>query len=344
MEHRESNEECNVAGGRDRTGHDAVAVIEDVWGDAFEALSVRRPVRRAPQAGSDIMALHEAAAGAAALVVRNKTQVTKELLESFPSVQVVARAGVGLDNIDIRAADELGVVVVAALGANATSVAEHSLGLALAVARHVVPLDSTVREGGWQRQPGKQLAGGTWGLLSAGATARATARLARGLGMTVVAHDPHVDPSLPELEKLHIALLPMDEVVAAADVLSVHLPSTAATRHIVDARLISLMRPDAILVNVGRGEVVDEAALADALDRGHLYGAGLDVREQEPPGESRLHTMANVVLTPHVAGITNEAQALIGQLLCSEIDKVLLGGEARHAVGQHTRPARKAGA
>ncbi len=332
-----------MAADRDDSGNGAVAVVEDVWGDAFDQLARRRPVRRTPEAGADTTMLHEAATGASALVVRNKTQVTRELLEATPSVQVVARAGVGLDNLDITAADDLGVVVVAALGANATSVAEHAVGLALAVARHVVALDSAVREGTWQRQPGKELAGGTWGLLSAGATARATARLARGLGMTVVAHDPHIDPTMPELEELGIQLLPVDEVVAASDVLSVHLPSTPATQHMIDARLIALMRPDAILVNVGRGEVVDEEALADALDRGHLYGAGLDVREQEPPGDSRLHKMSSVVLSPHVAGITGQAQARISELLCSDIDTVLQGGEAEHAVGRHRRPARKVG-
>ena len=201
-----------------------------------------------------------------------------------------------------------------------------------------------MREGRWERQPGRELSGGTWGLVSAGATARATARLARALGMTVVAHDPHIDPSLPDLHELGIQLMPLDEVVATSDVLSVHLPSTPETRHLINARLIALMRPDAILVNVGRGEVVDEDALADALEEGHLYGAGLDVREQEPPGDSRLHKMANVVLTPHVAGITGQAQSRIGALLCSDIDNVLNGEEAKHAVGAHKRPARKVGA
>jgi D-3-phosphoglycerate dehydrogenase len=333
-----------VTADRDDAENSAIAVVEDVWGDAFDRLASQRSVRRVPEAGAEISTLYPVASGTSALVVRNKTQVTRELLEVATSLQVVARAGVGLDNIDITAADDFGVVVVAALGANATSVAEHSVGLALAAARHIVTLDSAVREGSWERQPGKELCGGTWGLLSAGATARATARLARGLGMAVVAHDPHIDPSLPELQELGIQLLSLDEVVAASDVLSVHLPSTAATRHIVDARLISLMRPDAILVNVGRGEVVDEEALAEALDRGHLYGAGLDVREQEPPGDSRLHKMSNVVLTPHVAGITRQAQARIGELLCSDIDRVLKGDEARHAVGKHKRPNRKLGA
>jgi D-3-phosphoglycerate dehydrogenase len=331
-----------VAGDQAAPPRHDVAVVEDVWGPAFDDLAARRLVCRSPDAGTHGSSLRAAAAGAAALVVRNKTQVTREVLDAATSVQVVARAGVGLDNIDIAAADDLGVVVVAALGANAASVAEHSVGLALAVARHIVPLDSAVREGAWDRRPGKELFGGTWGLLSAGATARATARLARGLGMRVVAHDPYVDPALAELADLGIELLALEDVVSTADVLSVHLPSTPSTRHLVDARLLSLMRPDAILVNVGRGEVVDETALAAALDRGHLYGAGLDVREQEPPpGDSPLHKLPNVVLSPHVAGITAQAQARIGELLCADIDTVLSGGPAEHAVGKHRRPARR---
>lgn len=330
-----------MAPGEASPARQRVAIVEDVWGPAFDELSARRDVSRSWETGEDSPSLRQAAVGSSALVVRNKTEVTRDLLEAASSVQVIARAGVGLDNIDIAAADELGVVIVAALGANATSVAEHSIGLALAVARHVVTLDSAVREHVWERRPGKELSGGTWGLLSAGATARATARLARGLGMNVVAYDPYVEPSLSEIAELDIQLLPLEDVVATADVISVHLPATPATHHLVDARLISLMRPDAILVNVGRGEVVDEEALADALDRGHLYGAGLDVREHEPPGDSRLHKLPNVVLTPHVAGITTQAQARIGELLCADIDRVLDGAPAQHAVGKHRLPARR---
>lgn len=315
-----------------------VAVVEDVWGDAFDQLSIHRSVRREPDAWATGHLLQEVASHTFALVVRNKTQVTRELLQSAPSLQVIARAGVGLDNIDVAAADDLGVVVVAALGANASSVAEHSLSLALAVARHVVPLDAEVRSGSWRRQPGRELCGGTWGLLSAGSTARATAKLARGLGMSVIAYDPHVDPTQSEIRDLGIRLLPLDEVVSTADVISVHLPSTPETHHMLDERLIARLRPDAILVNVGRGEVVDEEALADALERGHLYGAGLDVREEEPPTCSRLHKLANVVLTPHVAGVTSQALSRIGEVLCSEIDKVLSGAEASHAVGANRRP------
>lgn len=313
-----------------------VAVVEDVWGPAFERLAQRMDVVRAPNAWQYPRVLDQTASAADALVVRNRTAVTRELLESAPSVRLVARAGVGLDNIDLAAADDHGVVVVAALGANAASVAEHAVGLALTVARGTLRLDAEVRRGHWSRTPGKELAGGTWGMLSAGATARATARLARGLGMSVVAHDPYVDPRDEELVSLQIRLASQDEVVASADVLSVHLPATASTRHTVDASLLRRMKHDAILVNVGRGETVDEEALADALEAGRLHGAGLDVRTEEPPGErSRLHALSNVVLTPHVAGITAQAQARIGEVLCREIETVLGGGRATCAVGAH---------
>lgn len=315
-----------------------VAVVEDVWGPAFDDIAARRTLRREPEAWRSPELLAEAVSHARALVVRNRTQVNRELLSAAPDLQIVARAGVGLDNIDLAAADDLGVVVVAALGANATSVAEHAVALALSLARGIPILDAKVRAGSWDRRPGRELAGGTWGLLSAGATARATARLASALGMRVIAYDPYLDPGHPELDSLGLTLAPLEEVVAQADVLSVHLPSTPETRHLIDADLLAVMRPGAILINVGRGEVLDEEALADALEDGGLAGAGLDVREQEPPPDSRLHRLSNVVLTPHVAGITHQAQHRIGKLLCAEIDRVLDGTDATHAVGAHRRP------
>lgn len=317
-----------------------VAVVEDVWGQPFEELAASLQVVREPQAWRDPGLLAEIVAGARALVVRNRTDVTAELLAGAEHLEVVARAGVGLDNIDMAAADEAGIVVVAALGANAVSVAEHALGLALAVARSLVTLDADTRAGGWSRQPGAELAGGTWGLLSAGATSRATGRLARAIGMTVVAHDPYVDPSDPELGSLQIELVSLPELVARSDVLSVHLPATPATRGLVDAELLRQARPGLILVNCGRGEVVDEEALADALESGRIRGAGLDVRATEPPVLGRLERLPTVVLTPHVAGITTASQLRIAQILCSEVRTVLEGGEASYAVTRARRPAR----
>ena len=319
-----------------------VAIVEDVWGEPYERLATDVTVARYADAWSDPDRLRGAARQARALVVRNRTQVTAELLAVAPRLEVVARAGVGLDNIDVAAADDAGVVVVAPLGANAVSVAEHALTLALAVARHLVPLDAETRAGGWHRRPGTELSGGTWGLLSAGVTARATGRLAKALGMTVIAHDPYVDPAHPELVEIGVRLVGLEELVATSDVLSVHLPALDSTRGIIDAALLAKARPGLILVNCGRGEVLDEDALVDALESGHVAGAGLDVRAQEPPVPGRLEQLPNVVLTPHIAGITEAAQRRIGEVLCADIRAVLAGEQASSAVTRAGRPARRA--
>lgn len=317
-----------------------ISVVEDVWGPSFDELTRRLDVRHEPDAWHDRDRLVELAASSAALVVRNRTQVDAALLDAAPDLRVIARAGVGLDNIDVAAADERGVVVVAALGANAASVAEHTLALALAVARHVVTHDDEVRRGVWERRAGTELAGRTWGLLSFGATARATARLAHALGMQVVAHDPFVDESDPAVAESGVELSSLIQVVAAADVLSVHLPATPETRGLVDADVLAHAKPGAILVNCGRGEVLDEEALADALESGLLAGAGLDVRQQEPPvADHRLHGFDNVVLTPHVAGITVEAQDRILRSLAEDLMALAAGHEARCAVGHHSAPS-----
>ncbi|MBO0891847.1 MAG: hydroxyacid dehydrogenase [Acidothermales bacterium] len=308
-----------------------VLVTEDVWGPAFDALARDLTVRVEADGWRRQGELPGLLAGVRALVVRNRTRVDRELLEKCGSLRVVARAGVGLDNIDVDAANELGVVVVAPLGANAVSVAEHTLGLALAVARRTVPLDRETRSGGWRRTPGRELSGRTWGLLGFGATARAVARLARALSMTVLAYDPYV----PAADAVTAGVTPagLDEVVAGADVLSVHLPATAETRGLVGAELLARMKPDAILVNVGRGDLVDEDALADALVAGRPGGAALDVRASEPPVPGRLETLDNVVLSPHVAGITAESQHRIADVLATDIRAVLSGAPARAAVG-----------
>jgi D-3-phosphoglycerate dehydrogenase / 2-oxoglutarate reductase len=315
-----------------------VVLTEDIAGGPLDELARELPLRREPDAWRDGARLRAALAGAGAVVVRNRTPVDRALLEACPELRIVARVGVGLDNIDVDAADDLGVVVSAPLGANAVSVAEHALGLALALARRVVPLDRDCRAGGWSRTPGRELAGRTWGLLGAGATGRACARLARGLGMTVIGHDPHLSAAHPELAELGIRLVGLDEVAAGSDVLSCHLPSTESTRGLIDAAFLARMRPDALLISVGRGDVVDEEALADALEGGRLGGAGLDVRAAEPPSPGRLERLDSVVLTPHVAGITAESQRRILEVLAGDIRAVCGGGEARHAVGRHATP------
>lgn len=305
-----------------------VLITEDVWGEPFVELSHDMAVRQDAALGTDRARLLTEVASARALVVRNRTQVDAELLAAAPQLRIVARAGVGLDNIDLPAADERGVVVVAPLGANARSVAEHSIGLALDLARRTTAKDRQVRAGEWDRSPGIELAGRTWGVIGAGATGRAVAELARALGMSVLAHDPY----LTTAEGLD--LVGLEQLVARSDVLSLHVPSTDATDGLIDATLLAAMRPGALLINVGRGELIVEDDLVAALRSGRLGGAALDVRATEPPVGGELETMQNVVLTPHIAGITVESQERIVSALAEELRAVLDGRPARRAVGK----------
>lgn len=314
-------------------------MTEDVSGAPYDRLATRRSLEQRSSAWNETELWPELLRGAEAVIVRNRTQVGQAFFEAAPDLKVVARAGVGLDNIDLAAADEAGVVVVAPLGANAASVAEHALTLALALAKNLVGSDAETKAGGWNRRPTEELAGKTWGLLSAGATARATARLARAFGMNVVAYDPYVDPSHPELRELGVTLGSLDEVLTAANVLSVHLPHTEATHHLLNAHTLAKLPKGALVISVGRGEVIDEAALFSALESGQIGGAGLDVREQEPPVVSKLETHPNVIVTPHVAGISRQAQLRIGEVLCEQIDLVLDGEQATSAVGALKKPA-----
>ncbi|MCL4423777.1 MAG: hydroxyacid dehydrogenase [Actinobacteria bacterium] len=340
------------AGGKPGTSDTVdVAVVEDVWGAALAELSKRRPVVHDSQAWSDREALYALAGRARALVVRNRAQVDRRLLESSPNLEVVGRAGVGLDNIDLVAADELGVVVVAATGANAASVAEHSLAMALALAKNLSVQDRRVRAGVWQRELGVELTGKCWGVIGLGATGQATAKLAAAIGMEVLGYDPFIPKEAPagsdrsgspSLSTLSTAkrVPDLDELLGRARVISVHLMLSDQTRGLVDADFIARMRNDAYLINVARGELVDEDALADGLQAGQIAGAALDVRNLEPPHHSRLDGLDNVVLSPHVAGLTVESQHRVVEMVVRDVDAVLSGGEASNAVGRHTGSTR----
>lgn len=317
-----------------------VVVVEGVWGEPFEALARNYSLLRRPDALVESDDLGEVLAAARALVVRNRTRVGPELLAAAPRLEVVGRAGVGLDNVDVAAADALGVVVVVPLGVNATSVAEHTLALALALLRDVPAHDRAVRAASWVRKPARELSGRSWGLLGAGATGLAVARLAAAFGMRVLAYDPYVDAAAARQAGVHVSDL--DTLLGSVDVLSVHLPATPETQHLLGSRAFARMRPGCLVVNVGRGEAIDETALADALASGQVGGAGLDVRAKEPPGPGPLDAAPNVLFTPHIAGITVESQQRIATILAGDIAAVLGGGEAAHAVGAHRRATRVA--
>lgn len=316
-----------------------IVVVEDVWGAAFDALSATRPVVREPDAWGDEGRLKELAGRAAVLVVRNRARVGRGLLEGAPGLQMVARAGVGLDNIDVQAANDLGVVVTAARGANARSVAEMALGLALTVARDIAGHDRRTRSGEWQRSEGIELAGRCWGAVGLGATGLETVRLAKAVGMRTVGFDPYASAAAA-LDGLDDRLPRLEGLLGTADVVSLHVPLTEDTKAMAGAAFFAAMRPNAMLINVGRGGLVDERALLDALASGQLGGAALDVRQAEPPTVGRLEENPRIVLTPHVAGITSEAQERVATLLVADIEAVLDGRPAANAVGSWTQPAR----
>ena len=304
-----------------------ILISEDVWGTPFQLLEGSFPITRNDDLWSNPEELKASLKDVTALVVRNRTKVTAEIIAAAPKLKVIARAGVGLDNIDIKAADAAGVVVVAGLGANAVSVGELTLGLALALLRNVPGHDVATREGGWVRTPGREISGLTWGLLGCGATGLATAKLLEGFGCTIIGYDPYAK------NLTNVELTTFDDVLKRSDIVSIHMPSTAETNGTINAKTLSLMKPDAIIVNVGRGEVINEADLMVALEAKTIAGAALDVRAQEPPVKGEMEEILNLILTPHVAGITKESQLRINQILTSNIELVLNSKPATHAVG-----------
>ena len=304
-----------------------ILISEDVWGTPFQKLEGSFPIIRNDDLWNDSEKLKASLKDATALVVRNRTKVTAEIIAAAPKLKVIARAGVGLDNIDLKAADAAGVVVVAGLGANAVSVGELTLGLALALLRNIPGHDVATRDGGWVRTPGRELSGLTWGLLGCGATGVATAKLIQGFSCNVLGYDPYAK-NLAGIE-----LTTFEDVLKRSDVVSIHMPSTPETNGTINAQTIGLMKSDAIIVNVGRGEVINEADLIAALKAKTIAGAALDVRAQEPPSKGDMEAIANLILTPHVAGITKESQLRINQILTSNIELVLNSKPATHAVG-----------
>ena len=304
-----------------------ILISEDVWGTPFQTLEGSFPITRNEDLWNNPEELKAALKDVKALVVRNRTKVTADVIAAAPNLKVIARAGVGLDNIDLKAADAAGVVVVAGLGANAVSVGELTLGLALSLLRNVPGHDVATRDGGWVRTPGRELSGLTWGLLGCGATGVATAKLIQGFNCSVLGYDPYAK-NVPGVE-----LTSFEDVLKRSDVVSIHMPSTPETNGSINAATLALMKKDAIIVNVGRGEVINEVDLIAALKAKTIAGAALDVRAQEPPTTGEMETIPNLILTPHVAGITKESQLRINQILTANIELVLNSKPATHAVG-----------
>ena len=289
-------------------------------------------VRVEPGLAGDALAAR-LAQGFHALIVRSRTRVTADLLAAAPGLRVVGRAGVGVDNIDLDAARQRGVVVVNAPTASTEAVAEHTLALLFAVARSIAQADASLKAGRWEKKRfmGIELAGRTLGLIGVGRIGAAVARRAAGLGMTVLGYDPYL--TAEEIRDRGARPVPtLEELLAQADVVSVHVPLTPQTRGLLGPTAFERLKPGAIVLGTARGGVIDEDALLAALESGRVRGAGLDVFAQEPPGPSPLVTHPRVVVTPHIAAQTEEAQQRVARDIATEVLAALRGEPLRWRV------------
>ena len=267
------------------------------------------------------------------LIVRSATKVRAEMLEKATELRVVGRAGVGVDNIDLEAATARGVAVLNAPAGNTVAAAELTLALILAMVRRVAEADSSVRRGEWARSrfKGAELRGRVLGLVGAGRIGGEVAKRCRAFGMRIIAYDPYLTDE--RAEELRVERVTLDEVVEGADILSLHVPLTDETRGMIDASALSRMKKGSFLVNVARGGVVDEAALAASLAEGHMGGAALDVYDNEPLEEgSPLRDAPNLVLTPHLGASTAEAQELVATEIAAAVGAALGEGDLSRAL------------
>jgi D-3-phosphoglycerate dehydrogenase len=307
-----------------------VLVTENIVGPAMEALKKSFQVAFDAELWKHPAPLADAVARARALIVRNQTQVTSELIARAGELQIIARAGVGLDNIDVEAASRSGIVVSFTPSQNSITVAELTVGLMLALARKLAAADRHVKGGGWDRLlfTGRELYGKTLGIVGFGRIGFLTARRAAAFGMDVMAYDPYLDPDALTVAEARPRIVGLDELLAAADFVTCHLPGNEQTRRMFSYDRFCQMRPSAMFINVARGEVVDEAGLLRALREGKIAGAALDVRAQEPPQKGPFDAMDNVILTPHIGGFTHEAQHRVVAAVCRDVAAVLGGGRA----------------
>lgn len=268
-------------------------------------------------------------------VIAGTEAFTAELMAAAPDLGIIARTGAGYDSIDLDGAAGQGVTVCHTPGANRQSVAELTISLLLACARHLVPAASEVQAGGWVQRSGRELSEATLGVIGFGAIGKEVATIATALGMRVLAHDPALDETFAASIGAEARSLPA--LLAESDFVTVHIALTAQTRHLIDTAALAAMKPTAYLINTARGGVVDEQALAESLRTGRLAGAGLDVLENEPlAADDPLREAPNALITPHIAGATAEARSRSGMLAASQVLDFLDGRPVAHPVALPT--------
>jgi len=271
-------------------------------------------------------------ADADALVVRSAVQADAKLLESAPKLRVIGRAGVGVDNIDTDAATRQGIVVMNTPGANAVAVAELTLGLMISMGRSIPRANATMHAGKWEKKSlqGQELRGKTLGIVGLGRIGLEVARRARAFGMELIGYDPFIAPVIAR--ENDVTLVPIDEIFKESDYLTLHVGLTTQTEGLINATSLAIMKKGIRIVNCARGELIVEEALAEALKSGKVAGAALDVFHQEPLKESPFHNLDNVILSPHIAGATDEAQEAIGIQLAMQVRDYLKLGVVQNAV------------
>jgi D-3-phosphoglycerate dehydrogenase len=278
--------------------------------------------------------VREALREADGIIIRSGTKLTAELLEGQSRLRVIVRAGVGVDNIDLAAATREGIVVMNTPAGNTTSTAEHTIGMMMALSRNIAPAAAGMREGKWDRKKytGTQLAGKTLAVIGLGRIGQAVAQRAQGLEMRVLGCDPFLSSERAAEQGIEL-FRDVDEIVTQCDYLTVHTPLTEETRGIINAERISSMRVGVRIINCARGGIVDEDALADAVESGHVAGAALDVFESEPPADdSRLTKLPGILTTPHLGASTEEAQESVAVEAAEIITGFLVRSEVRHAI------------
>ena len=307
-----------------------VVVAEKISSSAIDLLREPRWTVVTPDQVEGKLAAHLQSADA--LIVRSAVQVDADLLEHARKLRVIGRAGVGVDNIDLDAATRKGIAVMNTPGANAIAVAEHALALMLAMARHISRANELMHAGKWEKKSlqGTELRGKTLGIVGLGRIGMEVARRARAFGMEIIAHDPFVSTAVAKEQGIRLAKL--EEVYAAADYLTLHVGLTPQTAGMINADSVKRMKRGVRLVNCARGELVDEAALAQAVKQGLVAGAALDVFADEPLKNSPLTAVENIILTPHIAGSTNEAQEAVGYQIAMQVKEYLKHGVIQNAV------------
>ena len=267
-----------------------------------------------------------------ALIVRSAVKVTAEVLAKAPKLRVIGRAGVGVDNVDLPAATQAGVLVMNTPGGNAVSVAEHTLALMLSMARSVPQASASTKNGKWEKKKflGNELRGKTLGIVGLGSIGREVVKRARPFEMRIAGHDPYV--SSQTAHDLGLELMSLPELYAASDYITLHVSLTPETDHMLDEQAFSQMKPGVRIVNCARGELIDQDALQSAIQSGKVAGAALDVFEKEPPGELPLLQLEPIVATPHIAGSTEEAQEIVGIRIIEQLMEYLKTGVALNAV------------